>query len=99
MVWGAITANHKSALVVVDENLNAVQYRDDILGPAAVPFGLAAIGPGFLFQIDNAQPHRAHIIQDFHRAHIEYTHMEWSAHSPDLNPIEHAWDMLGRGIA
>ncbi|GFX83807.1 transposable element Tc3 transposase [Trichonephila clavipes] len=25
--------------------------------------------------------------------------MDWSAYSPKLNPIEHAWDMLGRRIA
>ncbi|GFT15907.1 transposable element Tcb2 transposase [Trichonephila clavipes] len=25
--------------------------------------------------------------------------MEWTACSPDLNPIEHVWDMLGRRIA
>ncbi|GFT62374.1 DDE_3 domain-containing protein [Trichonephila clavipes] len=25
--------------------------------------------------------------------------MDWPAYSPDLNPIEHVWDMLGRQIA
>ncbi|GFT59026.1 transposable element Tc3 transposase [Trichonephila clavipes] len=25
--------------------------------------------------------------------------MSWPANSPDLNPIEHVWDMLGRQIA
>ncbi|GFU93799.1 transposable element Tcb1 transposase [Trichonephila clavipes] len=25
--------------------------------------------------------------------------MDWSVYSPDLNPIEHVWDMLGRRIA
>ncbi|GFT68336.1 transposable element Tcb1 transposase [Trichonephila clavipes] len=25
--------------------------------------------------------------------------MDWPAYSPDLNPVEHVWDMLGRRIA
>jgi hypothetical protein len=26
------------------------------------------------------------------------TYVPWSAMSPDLNPIEHIWDMLGRRL-
>ncbi|GFX97736.1 transposable element Tcb1 transposase [Trichonephila clavipes] len=31
--------------------------------------------------------------------HVDITRMDWPAYSPDLNPIEHAWDMPGRRIA
>ncbi|GFU38324.1 transposable element Tcb1 transposase [Trichonephila clavipes] len=47
---------------------------------------------------DNACPHRANIVEECLQSE-GITRMDWSAYSPDLNPIEHVWDMLGRQIA
>ncbi len=38
MVWAAISADHRSDLVFINGNLNAVLYRDEILGPVVLPF-------------------------------------------------------------
>ncbi|GFU84254.1 transposable element Tc3 transposase [Trichonephila clavipes] len=46
---------------------------------------------------DNARPQRANIVDDCLQSEA-ITRMDWSAYSPDLNPIDHAWDMLD-GIA
>ena len=47
---------------------------------------------------DNARPHTARVTRQYLLDEtIEV--MEWPARSPDLNPIEHVWDMISRRIA
>ena len=96
MVWGGITATHRSDLVVIDGNLNAERYRDEVLIPVAIPF-LEQHGPGIILQQDNARPHTARIVRTFmEEEHV--TLLPWPAVSPDLSPIEHVWDEMERRV-
>ena len=83
--------------VIQNGALNGLRYRDEILNVFVRPYA-GAIGPDFIFMDDNARPHRACVVNEYlQNETIE--RMEWPACSPDLNPIEHAWDMLQSDVA
>ena len=85
----------RTHLLVVQGNLNAQGYINQILQPETVPF-LQRHGPAILMH-DNARPHVARICRQFlNRNNVNV--LPWFAVSPAMNPIEQTWDYLGRKV-
>ncbi|GFT45922.1 DDE_3 domain-containing protein [Trichonephila clavipes] len=60
-VWGAISWDTRSSLVVLQGTLTARRYVDDILTPIVLP--MLSSRPGAIYQQDNARPHTARLSQ------------------------------------
>lgn len=97
MVWAGISMEGRTDLYIVPRgSLTAERYIEEILQDYVVPYA-PFIGDNFLFMHDNARPHTAGIVREYlHQVNVPQ--IEWPSLSPDMNPIEHVWDMLGRRI-
>ncbi|UYV79404.1 Transposase [Cordylochernes scorpioides] len=73
--------------------MTAQRYVDDVLRPVTFPY-LQGV-PNALYQQDNARPHTARISQ---QALQDVQMLPWPPYSPDLSPIEHVWDIIGRRL-
>lgn len=71
-------------------------YQDIILQHVRL-FG-DAIGADFVFMDGNSRLHRASIVDECLEEE-DITRLKWLYFFPDLNPIENAWDTLGRQVA
>ncbi|GFW54366.1 transposable element Tcb1 transposase [Trichonephila clavipes] len=93
---GGIILGSRTDLHVQSVTMIGHIYRDVILEQHVRLFR-GAMDAEFLFIDESARPHRENIVDECLQSE-DITRMDWPAYSPDLNPIGHVWDMLGRRI-
>ncbi|KAK3549732.1 hypothetical protein QTP86_007743 [Hemibagrus guttatus] len=99
MLWAMFCWETLGPAIHVDASLTRTTYLS-IAADHVHPFMETLFPDGCgLFQQDNAPCHKANMVQEWFDEHNnEFEVLTWPPNSPDLNPIQHLWDVLNKQV-
>ncbi|GFW74761.1 transposable element Tcb2 transposase [Trichonephila clavipes] len=98
--WGRVLFTDESRFSLSSDSHRILIWRErgSRNHPSKSLKGTGAMGLQFLFMDGNAPCHRTVAAEQLLESE-DIERMDWPARSPDLHPIEHVWDFLGRRLA
>ena len=95
MIWGDLSLKTKTQWVQIRGNINAARHQDEILNPVYIPHLRYNRSMTLMHDGGPANTTRAtRALLQASRINI----LPWPSCSPDLNPIEHIWDVIGSKV-